>query len=77
MWRVGAWFGASLLFYLLFSLPMSYLKRNMLDHVNAEQMKWVRDGEGGMIGAAVHAGPGPAAPGMPACVRSRCACGRV
>ncbi len=35
---VGVWFGVSLAFYLLFSLPMSYIKHRKLDYVNTEQV---------------------------------------
>ena len=33
------WLAGSLAFYLLFSLPMGYLKHSQLDYVNTEQMK--------------------------------------
>ena len=40
-WKMAIYFGALLLAYLLFSLPMSYLKHNKVDWVNTEELKWV------------------------------------
>lgn len=36
MWKVGAFLGATLAVYLLYSLPASWAKRCRLDHVNTE-----------------------------------------
>ena len=40
-WKIGLYFGVLLLAWLLFSLPMSYLKHSMVDWVNTEELKWV------------------------------------
>ncbi|KAI7840220.1 hypothetical protein COHA_006002 [Chlorella ohadii] len=40
-WKIGVFFGGLLVFFLLFSLPMSYIKHNRVDFVNAEELKVV------------------------------------
>lgn len=39
--EVGIYFGAAVLFYLLVSLPMTYIKQSAFDWVNAEELRWV------------------------------------
>ena len=38
-WKIGAYFGGVLAVYLLFSLPMSYIKHSQIDYVNTEELK--------------------------------------
>ena len=38
-WKIGVYFGAVLAVYLLFSLPMSYIKHSQIDYVNTEELK--------------------------------------
>ncbi len=44
--EVGWFYGAALLFYLLVSLPLSYIKQSSVDWVNAEELRWVLGAEG-------------------------------
>ena len=37
-WKSSAFFGAILLFYLLFSLPMSYIKHSRVDRTAADDV---------------------------------------
>jgi hypothetical protein len=38
-WKIAIYFGVVLAVYLLFSLPMSYIKHNQVDYVNTEELK--------------------------------------
>jgi hypothetical protein len=38
-WKIGTYFGVVLAVYLLFSLPMSYIKHSQIDYVNTEELK--------------------------------------
>ncbi len=38
-WIFAGWLGGVLLVYLVFSLPMSYIKHYKLDYVHTEQMR--------------------------------------
>jgi hypothetical protein len=38
-WKIGTYFGIVLAVYLLFSLPMSYIKHSQIDYVNTEELK--------------------------------------
>ena len=48
-WKVGVYMGVLLSYYLLYSLPMSYIKHSRVDYVNTDELKVVelvlQDGE--------------------------------
>ena len=40
-WKIGIYFALLMLIYLLFSLPMSYIRHSRVDYTAAEELKWV------------------------------------
>ena len=40
-WKIGFYFGLLVVVYLLFSLPMSYIRHSRVDYTNAEELKLV------------------------------------
>ena len=40
-WKTAIYFGVVALVYLLFSLPMSYIRHSRVDYTAAEELKWV------------------------------------
>jgi hypothetical protein len=38
-WKIAIYFGIVVLLYLLFSLPMSYIKHSRADRADAEELK--------------------------------------